>query len=50
MQGATNGTTSNLGIGLRSSGQGQIGGERRIAPESAVEPRDSIQNRSRYLG
>jgi hypothetical protein len=50
MQGAANGTTSNLGIGLRSFSQGQIGGERRIAPESAGEPRDTIENRLRYLG
>jgi hypothetical protein len=40
---------SDLGVGLPGLRQRQVGRERRIAFQTAIEPRDTIENRSRHF-
>src|SRR5262245_19634400 len=49
MQGTTNCAVCDLGVSLCGLRQRQVGGERRIAFQTAIEPRDTIENRSRHF-
>ena len=49
VQGTTNCAVCDLGVSLSGLRQRQVGGQRRIAFQTAIEPRDTIENRSRHF-